>query len=384
MSLPLEAQPNELVQWFQIEFPDLVKTMHDSTHHFSESKLNPYHLEGDIFCHSMMVLLQATNLFPDNHYVRWSALLHDIGKPAARKVIEERERVAFHGHDGISAFMALDVLNKTNLSMKDKIHIFKIIALHGTLFNFLKADGSLKQEVIELFKNEKTLFRDVYQQTVADHSGRFWESEHKNVIPLSDVIHDSFNGVIDVLDDEPIIEQRSVPHLWLMCGPPCSGKTTEREIMKKNNPDMIIISRDDLVEKVAVKYGLSGYNEAFRFLMENSDVEKTEIDDVIGAQINLAKKQNKSVLVDMTLMSKKSRRKWINTFPNHQKTCFLFLKGFETLMKHSEQRERETGKGIPRSVFINMFSSFSLPLRGEGFDTILYNYYGDLSPHPKG
>ena len=49
----------EIVTKFQLDYPELVKLMKESNHHFSEGNLNPYHLEGDIWCHTMMVCLMA-------------------------------------------------------------------------------------------------------------------------------------------------------------------------------------------------------------------------------------------------------------------------------------------------------------------------------------
>jgi putative nucleotidyltransferase with HDIG domain len=317
-TIDLTTSTSDLVSWFQVEFPHLVKTMCASTHHYDETTINPYHIEGSIFTHTMMVCLQAQNFVPENGYVRWSTLLHDIGKPLARKVNEEKQRVNFIGHEGISAFLSLDVMNKSSLSVDDKVLIFKIIALHGSLFNFIKSDGSVKYELLETFKNEKTLLHHLLYQVKADAAGRFWKEGTASAI--SNVAFDNVKNVVDQLvDNTPIMQIDDNPQLIILCGPPCSGKSTEREKILLSHPGMVVISRDDLVEQVVVKYNLSGYNEAFNFLNENKEIEKNEVSNLIESLTLDAKQHNKSVLVDMTMMSKKRRRSWINTFPSNYK-----------------------------------------------------------------
>src|SRR5574344_1860728 len=47
MTIGLKSSTNELVSWFQVNYPDLVKAMKEAQHHYDETLLNPYRLEGD-------------------------------------------------------------------------------------------------------------------------------------------------------------------------------------------------------------------------------------------------------------------------------------------------------------------------------------------------
>lgn len=91
----LETPREVLVSWFQTEFKDLVKSMKNCSHHYDEDNLNAYHLEGDIFTHTMMVYKTAELLSNDNDLVKWSTLLHDIGKPRSMEIVEKH--VEFDG-----------------------------------------------------------------------------------------------------------------------------------------------------------------------------------------------------------------------------------------------------------------------------------------------
>lgn len=374
--IKLEASTHEIIHWFQLEFPELTREMEKCTHHFDDQHLNPYHLEGGLFSHVMMVCLQAQNLSPINHHVRWAALLHDLGKPGSRVINHEKKRVAFHGHAGLSSFLAVDVLNETAMDLNDQLMIVKIVALHDSLFNFMKADGAVKYEVKEMFHGRKTLLSNVVDHVMADSSGRFWKDDKSYASCSNEALFQNFQNIISQLDDEINIEESNdKPKLMLLCGPPCSGKSTYRDNYIISNPDTVVISRDDLVEAVAVKYKLKDYSAAFKFLTDNKEIEKNEVSDVIESLMKDAKDNNKSVLVDMTLMSKKSRRKWLTYFSNYSTVCVLFLKGFNKLLEHSDNREKETGKCIPKKVMIDMMTSFTLPMHSEGFDKIMYNWF---------
>ena len=371
--IDLTTPKDQLIEWFQMEFPELVQSMKDCSHHYDDQNLNAYHLESDIFTHTMMVYKQAENFSPNNKFVKFSALLHDIGKPMSMEIVEERKRKRFIGHEGVSAFMSADILNKTDLTTSEKIHIFKLISLHGNLFHHIKSDKTIKSDIVDVFKGEKTLLSDLTHQVRADSTGRFYKNTDENDSLFTSQLPDRFQHIINQLDDGVAEGDLSAPVLTVLVGPPCSEKSTARDRLVSENPNLVVISRDDLVEEFGKSKGMN-YTETFRFLMDNKNIEKSEIADKFEKIKNDAKKANKSVLVDMTSMSKKSRRKWINEFPKHRAQCIVFVKGYNDLVKCAKKREEETGKGIPEKVILNMLKSFTLPLYSEGFTEINYEW----------
>jgi predicted kinase len=66
---------------------------------------NPYHLEGDVWTHTMLVYNQADPL--DNIQLIM-ALCHDIGKVTTRKVKDDNKKVTFYGHADASIQPAID------------------------------------------------------------------------------------------------------------------------------------------------------------------------------------------------------------------------------------------------------------------------------------
>jgi hypothetical protein len=221
----LETKHSDLISWLQLEFPELVQSMRDACHHYDENNLNPYHLEGDVWTHTNMVFKNSEHFSPFNHYVKWSTMLHDGGKPLSREVVEERQRVRFIGHEGVSAFIAVDVLNKTDMSEFDKLKIFQLVAVHGNLFHHIKADTTIKSDTVDVFKGHKTLLSDLTHQVRCDSLGRWYQSDKQNDSLFVSNLPERFEYIIDQLEDGVPEGDLSAPVLTVLVGPPCSFKS---------------------------------------------------------------------------------------------------------------------------------------------------------------
>jgi hypothetical protein len=144
------------------------------------------------------------------------------------------------------------------------------------------------------------------------------------------------------------------------------------EVQKELESNMpVVISRDNLVVAAGEKRGLN-YSESFKFLRDNRDVEVSEVSVVLDKTYKEARKAKKDVIIDMTNMSKKSRRKWINEFKGYRIQCKLFVTGFEALVACNKKRGNETGKYISKGILLDMCKRFSLPMYSEGFTEIDY------------
>lgn len=353
----------ELVVWFQEKYPDLVRDMLQCTHHRTEvddfingnkdicvssnpTSLNPYHLEGDVWAHTMMVCKQAENL---NYLAKVSALLHDIGKPSTRAVNPKNGRVSFFNHDAVSAFMSLKMLKDLAIPKEDRHVVFNAIALHTQVY---------KQDQKKLCKDLGNLLaaETLLSLGRADHEGRFSTAGEFEKIDFVDIIKYAKEPVKVDKEKEVVI----------LCGLPGSGKSTWVEDQKKKwnqNEINLSVSRDEIVENL-------GKGDTYNEKWEN--VDQKAVDKHLRDNLTLCCLTGaKQVIVDMTHMSKKSRRRTLSHFnKDYKKTCVVFLPDLETIYLRNDKRD---GKNIDREVIDRMMKSFYPPTYEE-FDEIIWRF----------
>lgn len=357
---------HDIISWFQLEFPGLVADMKNSDHHFTDSDgnlhLNPFHLEGDVWVHNSMVLAEVRNRGFDN-FVKFAALCHDLGKPLSRHEAPEKFRARFSGHEGISVFLGMDVINRWNeqhpgrgFSQEEAQSILELVCWHQEIFREM-VDGRPSKTILQkLACQDMVQVLQLLELMTADGFGRISSTDPRN------------EEFVQFLPD---FEAQHLASWWLpvksmknsvnvLIGPPGSGKSTWVE---RHQDNAVVISRDDIIMELAPSY--MDYNQAF------ASVDQNKVNSLLDKKFQEAKRGNQNIIIDMTNMSAKSRRKWLNGVPRDwSRKATVFCTPFSELMNRNRNRP---GKMIPERIIVDMLIRFHAPFRSE-FDEIKWRF----------
>ena len=143
--------------------------------------------------------------------------------------------------------------------------------------------------------------------------------------------------------------------LFIMCGIPGSGKSTF--IKNHLKEGTIVISRDQI---------------RFSLLKEGEDyfAHEKEVYKIMWSSISNALKEGKTVVVDQTSLTPRSRKYLIDHVEGYEKVNIFWVKtDLETAIARNEKR-KGTRAFVPPAQICRMFSQFIPPTLEEGFTKI--------------
>ncbi|WP_066517356.1 CCA tRNA nucleotidyltransferase [Curtobacterium ammoniigenes] len=118
-------------------------------------EIDEHHHHKDVYEHSLTVLSQAIGYEHDRHpgeapdlVLRLAALLHDIGKPATRR-LEPGGAVSFHHHDLVGAKLARKRLRALRFDNDTIDAVTKLIELHLRFFGY--TDGAWTDSAVRRY-----------------------------------------------------------------------------------------------------------------------------------------------------------------------------------------------------------------------------------------
>lgn len=364
---------NKILTWFQLNYQKLVQDMKNCTHHYNSEKLNPFHLEGDVWTHTLLVVQQALLISKSNN-VHLAALFHDLGKLYTRHSNDERERVSFSMHENVSAFKVIDILNHLAKDMPsynfDFNRVCSLINWHSEFHKIGYMENNeyfLKQDEVDRLNKKFGKDIDLYVELIelfqADNRGRF----NLNTVEDFQFNQKKVDFLNSFLPTDLYSNKEHMPKFYMLCGVPASGKTTLIQKLLKSNPNIVILSSDDMISKM---YPNLTYNQAYEKVISKNLFGT--IEDDLKKTLQKSVLEHKDIIFDRTNLVQNIRNKWLSYVPDkyYQKIAYLFLIGEKTIYERNEYRAKQ-GKTIPQSAYDRMVKQFIFPSLVE-FDDIRY------------
>jgi tRNA nucleotidyltransferase (CCA-adding enzyme) len=119
----------------------------------------------DVGEHTLLVLDAVPRRHP---FVRLVALLHDLGKPAAKTWDPARQDYVFRGHDEIGAAMAEVILERLRFSRREIERASSLVRAHMDLFPIEAGDAAVRRWLQRVGEEN---VRDLFRLHVADWAG---------------------------------------------------------------------------------------------------------------------------------------------------------------------------------------------------------------------
>ncbi|WP_455756582.1 AAA family ATPase [Sulfurimonas sp.] len=347
---------------------ELVDMMKKCSYHYDENDLNLHHLEDDVWSHTKKSY-QNTIQYNTSIYVKWAILLHDIGRVLTRRENTQEAYVSFGDFEGVSIFMSIDILNKTDLSEVEKVRILKIISYHYTIIDHIKYAKPSKGNLLRIFKYEEELLKDLSHYVRCDLLGRVIDESKAHLYNVNKM--DDFITYTQGIQNKSKNIEDKKNTVTILVGPPCSKKSFWTD---ENKNDSIVINRDSCVEEIGRKYLKNSYNEAYNFMNDNENI-KEEVDTLDEDRENYAKNsEDMDIIIDNPNLNIKNRKEWIDAFrETHIIKVIVFLSPLDELIKCNKDRGEKINKNVTKKVLLNKLKTFEFPLLNEGIDYIEYS-----------
>ncbi len=219
----------------------------------------------DNFFHTLTVLDNVAAV-SDNLWLRWAALLHDIGKPVV-KHYDARLGWTFHNHDFVGARMVPDIFRALRLPLNDKMkYVRKLVELHMrpiALVEDIVTDSAVRR----LANYAEDDLADLMVLARADITSRN-EEKKARFLHNFDMVEEKFRD-IDAKDRErnrkSIIRGDEIMHIFGLPQSPEVGIFTKR-LLQAQRDDEIEPTRAaalEFVYAVGRELGIKPVNKPF-------------------------------------------------------------------------------------------------------------------------
>lgn len=349
---------NKFYENIRKTLPEIIPFLDDMANTMQEPL---FHAEGDVLTHTLMVLDEVEKLDIDKErkdILRWTAILHDIGKPNTTETIDGV--IHSYGHSRVGYHITLELLENVEMSFEDKLQIANLVKNH------VKPVFSISKENPEIDIIKQSLDCDIellYLFAKCDNNGRISENKletisnieyfkmyaealncFKQPYPFANNIA-KFKYLVEKSHyhtDIPYDDTKSKVHL--MVGLPGSGKDY---YIKNNLKDLPVVSLDEIRKELKIK---PTGNQ--------------------GKVIQLAKERAKEFLRkgtefvwNSTNTTRDLRGKTINLFTTYNAyiTIHYINKDLNTILEQNKNRTEV----VPENVIRKLYRKIDIPSASE-------------------
>jgi len=152
--------------------------------------------------------------------------------------------------------------------------------------------------------------------------------------------------------------------LIVMAGLPGTGKSTfvHKQLLNFLGGDTFVFSTDDWIENKAKELGKT-YSEIFQDYVSAAHSE-------MYSSLEKAIENNFHIVWDQTNLSRKKRRKILDSVPYSRNFCFYVPKPLYYDPVWRERLRNRPGKEIDEKVIKSMYVSYAEPSEDEGFEKL--------------
>lgn len=358
------------------------QTMYDCVQH------DNHHAEGPVLIHTTMagrIVLHLMDMYEirkaDQILIYLATLIHDIGKPSTKQHNHKKDKITFYGHDDVGVQLSNEFVRKyfPEFTYKQREIIGRLIEWHMRPRLWMK-DGTAsvtKFKQLSLAVNSKYL----YTLSQADTLGRIatdyatgmlllemfkqncedigvWDKQYR--VPLAIHLDNAsyslarwnilMNGAKEDYDTYEAAQEIMVQpgkknfQLMLLIGAPGSGKTTIREKLVAQYPDLKVLSMDDKRKELTGDVNdQSRNNEVFAWQQR---------------ELNKAMEARQNVLIDATNTHRKLRRMLWEIGRRNGALCsaIYFDLPLATLLERNAQREKRVPDDVVKRFYDTMQS----------------------------
>lgn len=146
-----------------------------------------------------------------------------------------------------------------------------------------------------------------------------------------------------------------MPKLFMLSGPPASGKSTLAEQLRAKHPDAVYISSDAFIERYA-RYVGKKYNDVFQKAIKRATKR-------IPKLVKLAKERNLDAIWDQCNLQMEDRRNKAYKFDGYEKVLYHAADyELDTLLLRNKSRNRSP---LSKDVMTKMYKLYQYPSKEE-------------------